>query len=1057
MNSPQSSEASLNANEIVFYINKNKVLPNDSISFFLGLRSGGSWQAGSITLRDLFTNSEKTYNINAEFTLIADFLLDLPPGGFDNETHTIEATDGILVESLEIWVYNHEEQCNGDTNNCNLEIDQVIIDNLSPSVGGSFNVSIKYSDLSNILGVFPDVASWYVKTNGFINSPILSSSFYPGETCTGLECYDLRFFPDWINFTILIPGFHPLGSYNFEIGYSGDETYWPVSTSETLFISDDDFVLDIFPESVEIDRSSLTETNQLPITLRLGGAEYSLDNVYYNVSLVTTSGTSSLTTTPVVIGNRDRQVIVDVPSQIPLGDAIIKVDILDGANTVLFSNQTAILIYDTVDMLLSPSNPHVRAGETINFLALTALTDRPNTPIETSIVVKNTTHLLGAGITTNSEWTFDYTVPSYLTQGSYTMIWELTPIGENNTLIRNNTIVKQYTVSLPTEFHVTNFPSQIFRNQNLDFDIQLLSLSFPLTGDVGSYDLIQKSDLSLIGSYQANLTNNMHLYISNDIPKGNYDLQLDYTGNGIYEPTSKDLTVKVLSRPFFDNVLTNASGGVVGEIIRISGYLLEENTGNNPVINADISIIVSDGSTQWIDGTIQTDSNGVFIYELEITASLSIGINFVRLTYAGDPANYYGSSSNEPIVNFDKDNILSLDLSQTILAGREFNYSVSGKLNGKYQLQYLDSLDQLWIPIINVTLDNQGYSEGSVLSPYIKGIIFFRIFDLTDNNSFLIQERDVYKVPDIQMTLEGKIFTKQETIFYFYANENFAVFLNDVRLTPTAQTWFQEEYYAYTFQFPGEYTLKIELTGEYLSFNNLTYEFTVYEDYEIIKSAPNIITEGSSVSVNIQISGKSIGFIQSVLVQIVNIKTELILAEGLTQNNGNISLTAIIFGDESEIFIKVPKQDIGKYKIEEQLIQLTSNIKRKLDITFDQEYQLSVNEKNSISLRAVYSATNNPASDVPFRIEIFKIDELISEFTITSNIEGRIDIPLGTLREGEYQIYIGPASDDYAPFRIATSVLISSDNILEDVGSISVVIIGAIALVGLGVVTRLRT
>ena len=195
------------------------------------------------------------------------------------------------------------------------------------------------------------------------------------------------------------------------------------------------------------------------------------------------------------------------------------------------------------------------------------------------------------------------------------MIWELTPIGENISLIRLNTIVRQYTVSLPTQFHVTNVPSQIFRNQNLDFDIQLLSLSFPLTGDVGTYDLIQKSDLSLIGSYQANLTNNMQLFINNDIPKGDYKLQLDYSGNGIYEPTTKDLTIKILSRPFFDNVLTNASGGVVGETIRISGYLLEEDTGNSPVTNANISVIVSDGITQWIDGTIITDVNGVLIYK----------------------------------------------------------------------------------------------------------------------------------------------------------------------------------------------------------------------------------------------------------------------------------------------------------------------------------------------------------------------------------------------------------------------------------------------------------
>ena len=62
--------------------------------------------------------------------------------------------------------------------------------------------------------------------------------------------------------------------------------------------------------------------------------------------------------------------------------------------------------------------------------------------------------------------------------------------------------------------------------------------------------------------------------------------------------------------------------------------------------------------------------------------------------------------------------------------------------------------------------------------------------------------------------------------------------------------------------------------------------------------------------------GKSIGLIQNVFVQIVNTKTQLVLAEGLTQNNGNISLSVLILGDESELFIKIPKQEIGNYKID---------------------------------------------------------------------------------------------------------------------------------------------
>ncbi|OLS25150.1 MAG: hypothetical protein HeimC3_13010 [Candidatus Heimdallarchaeota archaeon LC_3] len=1033
LNTPLASNASLKASDIVFQVNKNLVDVNESISFFVGLENGGLWQAGSVTLKDITTNTQKNYNLNAELTIVTDFLLNSPEG-----RHIIEVTDGSIVKSLNVTVL-------ANTGPVSTSV-SASVSNSSPKTASSIVISAELDNPSQEFAYFDGSQSLYAKSNGLINSPILSSHWFPAG---------MVFFPITVNITVILPSWHPLGAYNLEIGFSGDDTFASSTQIIGIFITSDDFLLDIYPNSSEIDRSSENQTTYISINLVLGGAEIALDNLYYNISLVTDNGTFPLNT-PYLIGNRDRTVIVNIPTLIPLGDVVLNVDIIDGSGVIFFSNHTSVLIYDTIDMELIASSSTIRAGDTINYLVLTSLTDRSNRLVEASIIVKNTTDIIGSGMTTSGEWTFSYLVPDDLVLGQYIMIWELTPIGENTSIIRNNTITKQFLVSRPTEFHVTNFPSQIFRNQFLNFNIQLLSGTFPLTGNVGSFDIYLQSDLSLIGSYQVNITQDIQLFITNDIPKGNYDLQLVYDGTGIYESSIKDLTVKVISRPFFRNVLTNASGGVVGETIKISGYLLEEDTNNSPVNNAEIEVLVSDGSTQWIDGTTLTDVIGAFSYDLLITDSLSVGIHFAKLSYTGDQ-NTYGQSSNEPIVNFDKENILSLAISSLIYSGQEFNFSASGKLNGHYALQYLDTTGQEWIFIQNVTLDNQGNYVGQAYSPDLKGPIFFRIFDLNDNSTFLIQERIIYKIPEAKITLEGKIFSKKETTFLFYANELYVVYLNDLRITPSTQSWFLEEYYQYTFNHPGDYKLTIELLGEYLTFYNISKEITVYEDYEIIKSVPNSITEGSSITVNIQIRGKSIGFIQDVLVQIVNTRTELVIAEGLTQVNGNITLNAIIFGAETEIFIKIPKQKIGQYYLEEQILKLVDEIKRKIDISVEQEYYFTVNNKNSLNLKATFTATNNPVSDVPFGISIYKFDTLISEFTITSNMDGRIDIPLGTLGEGEYQVYIRPASDDFAPFVLVTNIIISSNDVFKDIGSISVVIIGAILLVGLGVVTRLKT
>jgi hypothetical protein len=102
---PQTSEASLNANDIVFYSNKTLVAPNGSITFFVGLRSGSSWQSGSIILKDITTDTDKTYTLNSELTTITDFLLNSPEG-----IHIVEVTDGVVFETLKLVVRDPANQ-----------------------------------------------------------------------------------------------------------------------------------------------------------------------------------------------------------------------------------------------------------------------------------------------------------------------------------------------------------------------------------------------------------------------------------------------------------------------------------------------------------------------------------------------------------------------------------------------------------------------------------------------------------------------------------------------------------------------------------------------------------------------------------------------------------------------------------------------------------------------------------------------------------------------------------------------------------------------------------
>jgi hypothetical protein len=1034
---PQTSEAQLNANDIVFYSNKTLVAPNGSITFFIGLRSGSSWQSGSITLKDITTDTDKTYNLNSELITITDFLLNSPEG-----IHIVEVTDGSVIETLKLVVRDPANQGSID-----VEFGDITLGNPSPNVGESVDFSVNFRVPAYDFLPFDGTENLYVKTNGLINSPVIATYWFPfGPTSTS----DVS-----VNISVFIPLWHPIGLYDFQIGFSGDTNMEHISTTLSVFLTADTFVLNIYPESTDIDRSSLTTTNKLVIDLSLGGADISLSNLYYNISLLTKNNSFNLKDA-FLIGSRQRSVIVDIPYLIDLGDGYLNVDILDGTNTIFFSNQTAVVIYDTVTMALSPDSPQVRAGEIINFLALTSLTDRPNTPIEASIIVRNTTHLLGSGNTTNGEWFFDYVVPNYVVLGAYTMIWELNPLNVNTTLIRYQSITKQYTVSIPTDFQVSNFPSQIFRLEQLDFNVQLLSLDFPLIGDAGEFELLQSSDLSVVDTFFANQSNNIQLFVDPDLPKGAYDLDLLYNGNGVYEPSNKDLSIKILSQPFFTNILTNASGGVVGESIKISGYLVEEDRSNSPVFGVEIDVLVSDGVSQWVDGTATTDVTGSFSYNLDITSGLSVGVHFVRLSFSGDPLNNYGAASNEPIVNFDKDNVLELEIPDKIQVGSPFDFSVSGKLNGKYQLQYLDTEELSWIAIVNVSLDHQGYFEGKTFPPEVKGPTFFRIYDLLGNQSFVIQERIIFMNPLIQINIDEKLYSKEDVAFYFYSDQLYVVYLNDLRITPSGQLWFQEEYYEYMFNHPGNYTLRVELIGEYLTFSNMTTDFTVYEQYEIIRSSPDTITEGSSVTVHIQIRGKAIGLIQNVLVQIYNTNTKLVIAEGLTQVNGNITLVAPIFGNENELVILVPSQSIGDYELDQSSIPLAFKIRRKLDIAFDQEYELTLNEKNSINFFVTYSSTNNPATNIPFLVSIYQVDTLISNFSISTSSEGILDIPLGTLSEGSYQIYIEPADTNYAPFVIVTSVVISSTDVFNDVSTISVVLIGAIILVGVGVVTRLR-
>ncbi|MFW9929855.1 MAG: hypothetical protein ACFFD1_10725, partial [Candidatus Thorarchaeota archaeon] len=997
----------------------------------VGKESNGQYVAASLTIIDLTSSFQKTYSISAQLSSITDFAISGASG-----LHHIEMTDGTITKDLFVTILD-------PTNEGTLpSFIQTVLYNPSPKITDPFVINVTLFSPDQDWLVMSGNEGLYLKSNGVINSPIFSNYWFSNGQFVS--------FPFSVNFTVSLPVWHLIGNMEFTVGFTGNNDLHHNSTNTNILLISSDFTLSVLPSTDQIDRSSFNSPTTINVSLLLGGQNFPLDQLYYQIFLKTTNGTSVITNS-FVVASRTMMKIITIPTQIGIGDAKLIIDLLDINSNLLFSNYTSILIYDTVGLTINPTEPHLAAGENTTVLALTYIHDRPNTPLEANITVKNGSTIITAGNTFNGEYSFVLNAPTNSNLGVYTLSWDVQPIGVNTTLIRSCIFFTQFVVNAGAEFLITNLPTQVFRNTNLNFNVQLHSNGYPITGNAGYYQLIQIANNEILGNYLVNKSNTISLTISKDYPKGAYPLRLYYDGNTLYTPVEKDLSVKILSQPFITNVTTNTTGVIAGDTIKISGYLVEENSGNTAVFNQSIEIMISDGVSSWIDGSAITDSHGAFAYFIKITNDLRIGVHFIRLVYSGDPDNYYGSSSNQPIVNFDHNNPLTIEFANQLIANNLFNFTVTGNILAKYNLEYLNVNNNLsqYKSLVNITLDKFGKGQFTTIAPNKRGLIYFRLIAIDDNSSFVINEQTVLVKPTGKITIPSIIESETSNILSFTSSEPYVVYLNDIRLTPASQVWEGQQSLEYSFNFPGVYSLKLQYQSYYLTFTNITSTFTVYEAYSVSKVIPSNIVEGSDISVDISLSGKVIGPLDNINVEIINNRTLQVLAQGLTGATGSVQLHVTVIGSAQEIILHIPAQDVGKYHIQEKNLLLTTSIRRKLDLSVQQTYEFIKNDKNILTGNLYYYSSKLPASDVSLTVKIFSSDILIQTLTVNSASQGVVSVDIGFLDKGEYQIFFSPNSTEFAPFVVITQVTISGVN--ETTDFINIVFLG------LGGVTVLTT
>jgi hypothetical protein len=579
----------------------------------------------------------------------------------------------------------------------------------------------------------------------------------------------------YLEFDYQVPIFSLLGKNQFVSEYTGS------SASNTEPCTSDVVDVDVLSTGYFISQSiNVTKILRSEEVVEINTTIIGDNPVGLRIRMFYINDLELIILSEVILQSRTHQIIFFPNSSIALGELEIITELFDEYSIIFANNSETLLIHDNVRIHYSLNASDYRQNDTIRMEAYVTQEDILTIPVDCQVeLVDVSGGNKSLSITpTNLDCfvVFLFAIPENVSIGNHKFGLRVINVSNPYLLgIHQEVIVP---IKGLIELDLTYESGVITRNSFTE--IQVTVLSGGVTLNEGLVDLLYQNNTVIeTRNCVAGLT--FDLYIPRNHPIGKMSYIVHYYGSSLYDEYNKSLSLTIFSKPIIESMGQNDSEVIKGQSVRFWGTLLDE--AGTPLNSQYISIL--DLTTGEEKGSVLTDNEGMFFYDLQISQLTQIGVHLIEFTFSGDFRFYFLPSIESPIASIIVRPPLSLMIEENIFADSWTQIRLEGGPKETISLSWLKDNETNWEFIADVQLDSIGLGVYNWSTPYYEGGISIRA---SSSNSTKYDHTIVYVTTNIKNPQFGKFSielignTSTGSVFSFVTEVNDAYSQNEIYL-----------------------------------------------------------------------------------------------------------------------------------------------------------------------------------------------------------------------------------------------------------------------------------
>jgi len=661
------------------------------------------------------------------------------------------------------------------------------------------------------------------------------------------------------NLTLAVPMFTGLNESLVSVAFSGS-TYTfadPASktfavtvvdpgTAVTMTISNDS------SSSGTVERSGLTEYgNGFTVNCEISSFDYSY--LVAGFELLSNSGEhQGWLGENIVVTDRFFNCTVELSARdfpvemLNLGEHSIRCHLADSSGeTLVESNTTLLLVDDAVIDELVVDKTLYSPGETLDARFFTRGEDFSEPLAVPFTITLENSSTQG----TTDEYGYgqgSVAVPD--APGEY-LLEISTSIDSNSTFYRNAIATVTITVSTGSKIIILSGQGEdVTRGESI-------TLAALVSGDDGS--AVSSGDFSLVhgessGFYSLLTTGHppscsFNWLVPDSFPVGAQVFTWIFSNSSIHRANSFSFTLNVRSRPLIAGFSCSNNSLKAGEMVTISGRLVDEV--NEPLSGFNITITVYNSSSSLPEEcwTVITGDDGFF--HLDYSTS-SPGTRYFEAFYTPDGSSsfYLASSTVSLVVNAWSP--LEIAVDGDLVAGERAYMTITGSDGELVDLVYY-YLGEMSVIASNIQLDNNGYHAATWEVPStLAGPVSIAVIDVLDGENHAGLIATVFNRPFISVDIPVSVLAGHAITFTVNSTTAFNVTVDGKVIYQSLPPGILTR--EYTFHSTGNHVIAVTATGEWVL--PLTVEKTTAVSLELlvnITGGPTSVVNDSYITITV--------------------------------------------------------------------------------------------------------------------------------------------------------------------------------------------------------------